>query len=78
MAAKKQTKPKVEQYIWLVASAGAMAFGSEADAKEAAGVAFDRLGYMPKPVKIRYFYGGATTADIEDTMRLPQQPAMMP
>lgn len=78
MAAKKQTKPKVEQYVWMVNHSGAMAFGSEAEAKEACDIATDRLGYTVRPFKVRYFYGGATTADIEDTLGLPRQQVLMP
>ena len=74
MAVKRAAKPKVEQYVWLVQTGnGILAFGHEAGAREAADIANDRYGQLRghKPVKVRFFYDSATTADVEDLLGLP-------
>jgi hypothetical protein len=76
MASKKTATKRVgaEQYVWIVhRGGGSLAFGSEAGAREAAGIVENTVNVKPLMEKIRFFYDSATTADVQDILKLPIQ-----
>jgi hypothetical protein len=76
LASKKTVSKRAtaEQYVWVVSrGANAIAFGSEAGAREALDVVAGAVAAKATLSKVRYLYDSATTADIQDTLKLPMQ-----